>query len=254
MKALRGRPHRQSRFPMDLGISRLQFGMDNCKRGHSLELREICSIQMATAVFLLEAVVLMSATTRWSGSWTQRMYGNGQSDVLEGFGLDYSTDISWKQGWRTLEPLQTSGFKNACFLEYIENTLDERGPRLVVMECPAKNWYQCSRPVPRTENARKQLEKKQRETMAPFLGTASDVIKKQLEAGHDFLLEAPLTRMVLNIPVVKDLTADNQVSVCSSSSWNTGKQAWWMTSAPAITAQLDKHKEIKKAEQRIQLG
>ena len=81
--------------------------------------------------------------------------------------------------------------------------------------------------------------------MAPFLETASDVIKKQLEAGYDFLLEAPLTRTVLNIPAVKNLTADDQVSVCSGSSWNTGKQAWWMTSAPAITAQLDKHSELK---------
>ena len=121
--------------------------------------------------------------------------------------------------------MQTSGFKNSSFLEYIENTLDERGLRLVVMECPARNWYPCSRPVPRTENARKQLEKKQRETMAPFLETASDVIKKQLEAGHDFLLEAPLTRTALNILAVKNLTADDQVSVCSGSSWKTGKQA-----------------------------
>ena len=61
--------------------------------------------------------------------------------------------------------------------------------------------------------------------MAPFLETASDVIKEQLEAGHDFLLEGPLARTVLNIPAAKNLTADDQVSVCSGSSWNTGKQA-----------------------------
>ena len=41
--------------------------------------------------------------------------------------------------------------------------------------------------------------------------------------------------------------------VCSGSSWNTGKQAWWMTSAPAITAQLDKHKEMKGRKNPIRM-
>ena len=150
-------------------------------------------IQMATAVFLLEASVLMSATAAWSGGWTQRLYGTGQADVWEVFGRDSLTNISWKQGWRNLEPFQSVGFKNSTFLEYVTNTLEDRSPRLVVMECPAKNWYQCTRPVPRTENARKQLEKKQREVMAPFLETAMEVAKKQCEDQHDFLLEAPLT-------------------------------------------------------------
>ena len=65
-------------------------------------------IQMATAVFLLEAMVLMSATAAWSGGWTQRMYGTGQADVWEAFGRDNLADISWKQGWRPLEPLRSS--------------------------------------------------------------------------------------------------------------------------------------------------
>ena len=51
-------------------------------------------IQMVTAVFLLETMVLMSATAQGSGSWTQRMYGTGNADVWEVFGRDNLTDIS----------------------------------------------------------------------------------------------------------------------------------------------------------------
>ena len=109
-------------------------------------------IQMATAVFLLESSVLMGATAAWSGGWTQRMYGTGQADVWEVFGRGSLTNISRKQGWRNLEPLQSAGFKNSTFLEYVKNTLEDRSPRLVVMECPAKNWFPCIRFVPRTEN------------------------------------------------------------------------------------------------------
>ena len=81
--------------------------------------------------------------------------------------------------------------------------------------------------------------------MIPFLETASEIAKKQCEERHDFLLETPLTRLVMNLPLVKEMTADDHVSVCGGSSWNTGRQAWWLTSAPAITSQLDNYNSLK---------
>ncbi len=43
-------------------------------------------IRSVAAIFLLEALVLMSATSQWSGAWTQKLYGTGQADVWEVFG------------------------------------------------------------------------------------------------------------------------------------------------------------------------
>ena len=80
--------------------------------------------------------------------------------------------------------------------------------------------------------------------MIPFLETAGEIAKKQREEKHDFLLETPLTRLVMNLPV-KEMTADDHVSVCGGSSWNAGRQAWWLTSAPAIISQLDSCNNLK---------
>ena len=81
--------------------------------------------------------------------------------------------------------------------------------------------------------------------MAPFLDTASKIAKKQVEDGHDFLLETFLTQTVLNFSAVKETTEDENVSVCSGCSWNTGRPSWWLTSAPTITSQLDKYNDLK---------
>ena len=81
--------------------------------------------------------------------------------------------------------------------------------------------------------------------MAPFLETAIEVAKKQCEDQHGFLLEAPLTKLVMSMPLTKDMTAEDHVNVCGGSSWNTGKKVWWLTSAPAITSQLDKFNDLE---------
>jgi hypothetical protein len=43
-------------------------------------------IQTCAAVFLLEAMVLMTAGEEWAGAWTQRLYGTGSADIWEVFG------------------------------------------------------------------------------------------------------------------------------------------------------------------------
>ena len=81
--------------------------------------------------------------------------------------------------------------------------------------------------------------------MAPFLDTASKIAKKQVEDGRDFLLETPLTQTVFKFSVVKEMTEDENVSACSSCSWNTGRPSWWLVSAPTITTQLDKSNDLE---------
>ena len=60
----------------------------NLGQGSKLRKTLCKGIQTAAAIFLLEAMVLMSATSQWSGAWTQRWYGTGQADVWEIFGKD----------------------------------------------------------------------------------------------------------------------------------------------------------------------
>ena len=117
-------------------------------------------IQTTAAVLLLEAMVLMSATTSWSGSWTQRFYGTGTADVWEVFGNDNLTSVSWKQGWRPFEPLQSAQFNDISFLSYVNTTLEERAPRLAVMETPNKVWYEATRPVTNASNAERNNAKR----------------------------------------------------------------------------------------------
>jgi len=202
-------------------------------------------VQTAAAIFLLEAMVLMSASSQWSGSWTQKMYGTGQADVWEVFGADNLTRVSWRQGWRALEPLQAAKFSDTSFQSYIVDTLEERSPRLVVMECPNKHWYNCTRPIPKAKNAAKQAEKKLREKLTPFLETAQQVAEKQCYDGHDFLLETPLTSSVMSHPIVKQMTDDEMNCVVNGKSWQNGKPTWWLTSAHDIAQQLEKNNVVK---------
>ncbi len=72
--------------------------------------------------------------------------------------------------------------------------------------------------------------------MAPLLETAMDVAKKQCEDKHDFLLEAPLTKLLMGMSLIKEMTAEDHVNVCGGNSWNTGQKIWWLTLSPRITA------------------
>ena len=106
-------------------------------------------IRSAAAIFLLEAVVLMSASAQWSGAWTQRHYGTGQADIWEVFAAEpVVTKVAWRQGWLPLEPLTTAPFGKTSFQQYVADTLSERAPRLAVIECPAKIWYQTTTTTP----------------------------------------------------------------------------------------------------------
>ena len=86
------------------------------------------------AVFLLEAMVLLSAGTCWASAWTQKMYGTGMADIWEIYG-EYGvlTSLAHKQGWRTLEPVREAEFRRPAFEEGVNQTFEIRAPRLVVM-------------------------------------------------------------------------------------------------------------------------
>ena len=199
-------------------------------------------IQTATAVFLLEAMVLLSASAQWSGSWTQRHYGSGQADVWEVFG-DHGmlTKVSWRQGWRPLEPLLESKFGQSSFCEYVTDTLNEREPRLVVMECPRKHWNLCfTQQTPGANNSARQRDKKIRAALNPFLTMSCDIANKQCESGHDFLLETPLTPQVMKHPIIEKMTNDERFHVVNGLDLRCQRPTWWLTSAHKIAQGLDK--------------
>ena len=111
------------------------------KQGSKVRTNLMKGIQCAAAVFLLEAMVLVAASAEWSGSWTQRMYGTGSADVWEVFGNhNLVTEMAWKQGWRTLEPLNDANYQKDHHVQYINDTVESRQPRLIVIEAPEKIW------------------------------------------------------------------------------------------------------------------
>ena len=197
-------------------------------------------IQTATAIFLLEAMVLMTASAQWSGSWTQRLYGTGSADVWEVFGTHgLLTKVSWRQGWRPLEPLREAKFNDLDFEQYVTTTMTEHAPRLILMECPAKQWYNCTKPMPRTPNALRQANKKVRSELTPFLQMASNIAQSQLEDKHEFLLETPLTTHILRHPLVSKMTKDDRICVVNGTDLRKGKATWWLTSSPEISKRIE---------------
>ena len=98
-------------------------------------------IYQGAAIYLLEALVLLATGVEWSGSWTQKLYGTGSADVCEVFGpYDNVTNLAWRQGWRVLEPFNPAEFGRTDFSRYVNDTLQVRQPRLVVVEVPEKIW------------------------------------------------------------------------------------------------------------------
>ena len=199
-------------------------------------------VRTVAAVFLLEALVLLSAGAQWSGSWTQSLYGTGQADVWEVFGNHSQvTQTSERQGWLALEPLTCSAFGKPDFVKYVNYTLDYRSPRLVVMECPTKHWYMCTKPKSDRTNSARQHRKTIREAITPWLALAEQVGTKQVAEGRDFVLETPLNQDVLSHPSVKRMIADTQTSVADTNRSLTGRvrPTWWLTSSAEIASGLD---------------
>ena len=202
-------------------------------------------ISMATSIFLLEAVVLMAAGANWSGSWTQQLYGTGEADVWEVFGDHGSlTYTAWRQGWRPLEPYTTtnSQFNTTCS-DYINATLEERAPRLVVIECPDKLWNWYERGLPQHVNARRQHEKTLRSRSDSFFAAAQHVAMSQLQEQRDFLLETPLKSIAMHNPLIKEMVRDERIGVTDGDLAGFGNRehnysTWWLTSSPEILQHL----------------
>ena len=93
-------------------------------------------IRHCAAVFLLEACVVLAIGSQWAGSWTQRLYGTGTADIWEvGTVHEKITRRGYLEGWMVLEPSAYIHDRN-----YIDVTLAERSPRLVLVETLGKMW------------------------------------------------------------------------------------------------------------------
>jgi hypothetical protein len=196
-------------------------------------------IQTAAAILLLEAVTFMNCASQWSGHWTQRYYGTGQADLWEVCGTHGKvTETAWLQGWRPLEPLYTAHFTDST-KDYIKWTLEDRAPRLTVIESPAKFWtYNVTQPL----NATRTREKKLREKVTPFLEIANEIINKQLEDKHDFVLEIPNNSMQTH-KLVKSLIVkpENFIGITN--------RRTFITSAEAIADSIHEAKPLTMSKQ-----
>ena len=154
---------------------------------------------MATAVFLLEATCLLSAGAQWTGAWTQRIYGTGTADVWEVFGTNRGlSEVSWRQGWQVLQPLNEASFSRESFRQYVNQTLEERSPRLLVMECPTKCWRECNRESGLHRNSERQRRKRTRTVLQSFLEFSKECAEAEMERDRDFLLEVPANKIAMN--------------------------------------------------------
>ena len=147
-----------------------------------------------------------------------------------------------------MEPLKASNFSSPDFNEYLTHTIDVRAPRLIVMECPAKHWYQCTSNKSYKENSARQKEKKIREALTPFLKTVEEVSERQLKDGKDFVIELPLTKEVLRHPTAKEICKKEDVQLAQSN------KTWWMTSSTQIAEGLDLQHNSSRRESWTQAG
>ena len=118
------------------------------------------NVRNLTAVFLLEAAVLLGAGVQWGSAFTQRQYGTGSADVWEvGASHNRVSDRAYREGWLTLQPQNKVEYENPVFKNFILEVLDERAPRLIVLETPAKIWNLTSQSQSGRANAQRQREK-----------------------------------------------------------------------------------------------
>ena len=205
-------------------------------------------VRQATAVFLLEAMVLLATGSEWAGSWTQYCYGTGTADVWEVFGSHSElSKAAFKQGWRTLEPLNVMQFKNSTVQEYVDTTVDERNPRLVAIETPNKLWrINFSEFNDTSKNSNRQKAKKSRGDVHVFLENACNVAEKQLGQSKDFIMEIP--HALSNYPNERlhALLRQSNVSShagksCLNAYWDRGscRAVWWISSSETIANKLN---------------
>ena len=201
-------------------------------------------IRKAACVLLLEAMVLLSAGTQWAGAWTQRMYGTGSADVWEvGAAHTRVSELAWKQGWRVCEPLVTADFNTTLYQETISDTLQERSPRLVVVEAPPKIWANASVVNREPSNAKNQKLKSLRKVINPFFDTACSIANHQLQDSHDFIIEFPLALSSHKHEDLQELLTHNQThsratrtKLLSTSKDKASRATWWVASSEQLSS------------------
>ena len=196
---------------------------------------------------MLEACVVLAAGSLWAGSWTQKMYGTGSADIWEVSTVhEKITQRGFEEGWMVLEPTSTINDKN-----YIDVTLVERSPRLVVVETPSKVWSAVHSSVNATgtaENSARQKAKRVRESSETFLAQACAIADKQVENNSEFVLELPLDRTIMRNPHVSKLA--NSPEAFASNGYMCGfgmsnsagerikRPTLWLTSSVEMADQL----------------
>ena len=121
-------------------------------------------VRHLAAVFLLEAVVFMSAAACWGGQWMTRAYGTTRPDLWEVYGDHQQVSMQvYHEGWSTLRPFNCfEGLEVKTNASFVLDTINTHRPRLVIVEYPKTSWPKL-KGVDQTTNGGKQKLSKLRE-------------------------------------------------------------------------------------------
>ena len=175
----------ESQHPNDTDGDRHHKNASRARAGH----KRLSGVRHLASLFLLEAIVFVTAAGVWGGSWMRRVHGTTRPDVWELFGEHSQVSLqAWRQGWLSIQPVNLlSGADLSSYNQRDEILQMQKTcrPRLVIMEFPVPFWKQLSRVNPSTNGGRQRL-KRLREKHRPFLSLTEDVAAQQLAGGDVF--------------------------------------------------------------------
>ena len=188
---------------------------------------------------------MLATGSQWAGSWTQRLYGTGTADIWEvSTTHEKITRRGYDEGWMVLEPSSYIHDR-----DYVDATLAERSPRLVVVETPGKTWTAVHSVESSRVNSAKQRAKRVREASNTFLSHARAIADRQVKGDREFVLELPLDKTIMRNGSVQALINNPEVftsvgymcgfGMTNSSGERIRRPTWWLSSSIEMANKLE---------------
>ena len=171
-------------------IRKGQVRRRQAKRGTWKRLTGNCT-QLAGALCFLTLSVFSACGNVFMTS----VYGDTRPDVIEIFGGAAEVSLQFAQrGWNVIQPIDIIhgvDLKDSAVREDICKLIDDKKPRLVIVEYPCRLWGKWT-DVNYNTPQRKRLLNKLRNAERPFLEFCEKVFDMQLARGDQALAENPL--------------------------------------------------------------
>ena len=133
--------------------------------------------------------------------------------------------------------------------DYVDATLAERSPRLVVVETPGKMWTAVHSVESSHVNSAKQRAKRVREVSNAFLSCACAIADRQVKGDREFVLELPLDNTIMRNGSVQALINNSEVftsvgymcgfGMTNSSGERIRRPTWWLSSSIEMANKLE---------------